>query len=394
MAKQVYLLGILLGFTTLWNCGDGTQAPGKQVGLFDIVLVNNSPDTLFGFPFEVDLVRVNDQFELKHGDEMVPVQIEDRNENGTPDKMVAMIDLAPGNLKKITAFPATGQKAATLVNLHARIDGSDVGRNYTYAAGDSWDGDGIIMDNEWFGIRYLMKPPFPFDIIGKKKADLLTAEQTKDLSKMAAWGGAALGENGSLGLGSPAVFDQDQIVSFAVFDTKEVNIISSGPLRAEVQIITRGVPVRDEKVDFMIKWQLVGGKQWSEVEVTILSKTNLNLQMAFGLPKHPDATDFTQGLVSNVHFAYTFGLQDIGGEQLGMAILVPGKYEVDTYRDDPKNYFYLVTPIDQKVQYRMLASWGKGREIIIDEVDFINLTKETCAQYGAAVQIKPDFRLQ
>jgi hypothetical protein len=357
-------------------------------------VVNNSPDTLYNYPFEVDLFRVNDQFELRHGEELVPVQIEDRNANSTPDKMFAMIDLAPGTLKKITAFASAGYQAPTMVNLHARQNGSEIGKSYTYTTGDTWDGDGIIMENEWLGIRYLLKPPFAFDIIGKRSADLLSAEQTKDLSKMAPWGGDALDEDGSLGLGSPAVFDQEKIVSLAVFDTKEINVITSGPLRAEVQIITRGVPVRDEKVDFMLTWQMMGGKQWSEMELSILSKTNLNLQVAFGLPRHPDASDFTQGLISSIHFAYTFGLQDIGGEQLGMALLVPGKYEVDTYRDDPKNYFYLVTPIDQKVQYRALASWGKGREFVIDEVAFIDLIQEVCAQYGATVQIKPDFRLQ
>ena len=383
----VLLLAITIG------CGNDSKPPAGN--LFEIVVSNGGQDTVFNYGIDVNLVRVEQAFTLKHGEEILPVQIEDRNNNGTPDRMFAMVDLPPGRLIKLEAHAGDHamNRSNPLVGLHASINGNSVKEPYTYSPGDQWDGDGLIMDNEWVGFRYLMRPPFAFDIIGKRRAQLLTSDQMEGLSQMSEWGGDALDEGLSLGIGSPALYDQAQIIPLTDFDHKEVNILENGPLRSEVQIITRGIPVRGEKIDVRIDWQMEGGKHWSANEVSILTKTDLNLQFAFGLPKHNDATDFTQGLLSHTHFAYTYGLQDSHGEHLGMAILIPEGYEIDTYRDDPHNYFYLVNPIEQKVNYRILASWGKGRNTVIDEVDFLGVIKDYCSQYGASIQIKPDFHI-
>ncbi|NND32093.1 MAG: DUF4861 family protein [Saprospiraceae bacterium] len=379
----------------LASCGNDNTAESSSESLFDVIASNSSQDTVTQFGFEVDLVRIEQEFDLMHGDRKIPVQIGDRNNNGTPDKMFAMVDVPAGRLIRMAAFNSSGNAdpATALVGVNAVKDGEKLELLSAYTADGQWDGDGIILDNEWIGFRYLMQPPFAFDIIGKRQESLLTSDQIAGLDNRSAWGGDALAEGQSLGIGSPALFDQADIIPLSSFDTKEITVIETGPLRAEVEIVTRGIPIRGEKIDVMIKWQLEGGKHWTGLEVSILSKTDLNLQIAFGLPKHKDATDFTQGLISNTHFAYTYGLQDANGEQLGMAILVPGRYEVDTYREDPHNYFYLVNPQQQKVQYRVMASWGKGRKMVIDEVDFINVIKEYCAQYGATVQIKSDFHL-
>ena len=239
----------------------------------------------------------------------------------------------------------------------------------------------------------MMTPPYAFDIIGKRKSEMLESPVNIDLEKISNWGGDALDEALSLGIGSPAIFDLEKIVPLSKFDSKEIEIVETGPLRAEVHITIKGVPVRNDKVDFLINWQMQPGKHWAQVDLSIISKTDLNLQFAFGLPKHEDATDFTQGLLHEVHFAYTYGLQSSEGEPLGMAIMVPGKYELDTYRDDPHNHFYLATPINQGVQYRIVSAWGKGKLAIYDEVMFLDLLKEYAAEYGAKVTVKPDFGL-
>jgi hypothetical protein len=160
-----------------------------------------------------------------------------------------------------------------------------------------------------------------------------------------------------------------------------------------VHTTIKGLPVRDEKIDLLIKWQMQAGQPWAQLNVSILTKTDLNLQFAFGLPKHEEATDFTQGQTNNVHFAYTYGLQSSNNEQLGMAIMVPGKFEMDTYREDPHNYFYLATPINQSVEYRIMSAWVKGRSAIFDEVAFLDVVRKYVAGYGSVITVKPDFRL-
>lgn len=384
----IFLCGLLL-----LSCGSDSSHPETD-NLFDITLTNYSSDTLKQYGIDIDLFRVDGDFHLKNGGKEIPVQIEDRNSNGSPDKMFAQVDLIPGSIMKFIAVSGKGPEVPEGVRLHAHLsDGTAIQGSHLVNFEEKWAANGIVMENEWIGFRSLMTPPYALDIIGKRKPEMLTGPISMDLSKITEWGGDALDEALSLGIGSPAIFDLEKIVPLSRYDSKEINIIQSGPLRAEVDMTIRGIPVRDEKIDVLVKWQMQSGKHWSQIDFSILSKTDLTLQFAFGLPRHEEATDFTQGLINEVHFAYTYGLQSSEGEPLGMAILVPGKYEIDTYRDDPHNYFYLVEPIERSVQYRILGAWVKGRLAIFDEIEFLNLVRKYTAEYGAKVTIEPHFRL-
>lgn len=377
----------------LSSCGQNTE-PVSSDGIFDILINNQSQDTLSQYGVDLDLVRVDADFHLKKGDQNIPVQIEDRNKNNKPDKMYALVDLLPGSTERLTAYPGKLDIKTPQVRVHANLSNGDkVEGKHLVNFEEKWAAGGIVIENEWIGYRAIMTPPYAFDVIGKTKPDLLESPININLEQVGDWGGDALDEGLSLGIGSPAIFDLEKIVPLTQFDSKEIEIVERGPLRAEVRMRINGVPVRNEKIDVLITWMMQPGKHWSQVSFSILSKTDLNLQFAIGLPKHEEATDFTQGLLDEVHFAYTYGLQSVQGEQLGMAIMVPGKYEVDTYRDDPHNYFYLVNPINQATEYRILAAWVKGRLTIFDEISFLDLVKKYTAEYGAQVSIQPNFRI-
>ena len=385
---------LFLSISFFCSCGDQSQNTADGDSLFDFTVGNESSDSLRQYGVDLDLVRVNETFHLKLGDQEVPVQIEDRNDNGIPDRIYAIVDLPPRTEGKIVAYAGPGTEIPEGIMVHAHLDnGKAISSPHLINFDEEWAANGIIIENEWLGYRALMSPPYAIDIIGKKVPAMLDSPVLQDLSKINNWGGDALDEGLSLGIGSPALFDQASIISLTKFDSREVSILETGPLRAEVQTKILGVPIRGEKVDLLIKWQMQGGKPWAQLDVSIISKTDLNLQFAFGLPKHEEATDFTQALVSNVHCAYTFGLQSSEKEHLGMAIMVPARFETDTYRDDPHNYFYLATPINQSVQYRIISFWGKGRIPVYDEVEFFNLIRRYATEYGATVKVQPDFRL-
>jgi hypothetical protein len=394
MHKSSFRILLYLIIPLFWSCGGQDRSTSSGDSLFDLSVANPGEDSLKQYGVDLDLVRINEPFTLRSGDLEIPVQIEDRNNNGTPDRMYALVDLPPKTQINIVAYSGAGSARPGGVTVHAHLEnGEALSGVHRVNPGEKWAGNGIITENEWVGYRFLMSPPYALDIIGKRKPEFLDSPVSVDLNTIGPWGGDALDEGQSLGIGSPALYDQSTIIPLSDFDSREVTIVETGPLRAEIHTAVKGVPVRGDKVDLLIKWQMQAGKPWAQLDVSITSKTDLTLQFAFGLPKHPDATDFTQALVSSVHCAYTFGLQSLEGEHLGMAILIPGLYETDTYRDDPYNYFYLATPIEQSVQYRILSFWGKGRSGIFDEVDFFNLVKEYAAEYGAPVTVKADFRL-
>jgi len=381
-------LGCLMLIT---SCQEKNGSTGSE-SIFDLTVSNSGPDSV-RYGLDLDLIRIDQDFKLMQGDKEFPIQIEDRNNNGTPDKLFTLVDIPARRKITLSAFPGTPTEGSVGIAVHASlVNGGAISEPYTYERDDKWEGRGIIVENKWAAYRMLMQPPFAYDIIGKRLPKMIEDPNTVDA--VHSWGGAILDAGQSLGIGSPAIYDLEKIVDLSIFDSKVVEVVASGPLRAEIHTTIKGIPVRDEKIDVLIKWSMEAEAHWAQIDFSILSKTDLTLQLACGLPRNEDATDFTQGLTSNVHFAYTYGTQSSAGEFLSMAIMVPGKYETDTFRDDEFNHFYLVDPVEKAIQYRIVSAWGSGQLNITDEVVFTDLVKECAKAYAAPITVKTDFKLR
>ncbi len=375
----------------LASCGDTKD----DQPIFSVVITNATEDTVKSFGFDVNLPAIDSSFHLVTGNVPVDFQLEDRNENEIPDKLHGSIDLLPTSRYTIIARPGEiGSTPAKRSQVISRLIGSseDINR-YEYTDQDQWMLDGIVMENDVNTYRFLMRAPFAVDLIGKRTSDLILPDVMLVSDEIDQWGGDILAEQQSLGLGSPALCLVDEIYNLASFDSKEVVVAARGPLRSEVEIVTRGVPVRDEKIDVRQTWQLEAGKPWAEVSLEILTQTNLTLQFAFGIQKHEDATAFTQGKQGVMHFAYTWGPQSSEGDLLGMAVMVRDQYEIDNFLADPHNSFYLAAPLNNKVEYRVMYHWSGDPLAVTDEVQFINIVKDHARQYAQQPVVEVDFDL-
>ena len=379
------LLMPLIGLLCLVACGDSDKkdpsAASDQV--VSITISNPGPDTVHSFGLDVDLIPIDSQLILLKNGTEIPFQFEDRNVNGLPDRLFSVIDLMPATQVTLSGVASTQARTlpSTLVQAVMMDQDGQSLSTFTYETASNLRHQGVILENQRIAYRALMQGAFAFDVIGKRFPDLVTHKH-EDISEEADWGGDVLDEGETLGIGSPALYDQTQIIRFDQFDSREVQVLAAGPLRAEVAITVKGILVRGEKLDVRMNLEMHADAQWVDVTLELLSRTDLTLQFGFGLPKHEEATDFTQGLESGVHFAYTYGLQSAQGDQLGLALLVPEIYELDHYRDHPQDYFYLATPIDKKVQYRFMAAWVKGPRTIFDEVDFLNFVRKEAQFLG------------
>ncbi len=375
--KHLMILGAVLAF--LASCGsknkEGTATSNQEI--VEITVINRTTDTLYDYGLDVDLIPMDTNMHLVTNGLEIPFQFEDRNVNGLPDRLFASVHMLPQTSQKLHGELHTTPRTKPVDRVQVVMQDAETGASlssYVHGQTNALRHGGVILENDRIGYRALMRDAFAFDVIGKRFGELMVHQQD-DLSEESKWGGDVLDEGQSLGIGSPAIYDLSQIVRFDVFDEREVKVIASGPLRAEIEMILRGIPVRDEKVDIAVTMEMQAGAQYVDVTLELLSRTSLTIQFAFGLPKHEEATDFTQGLESNTHFAYTYGLQSAQGEQLGLALLVSNQYEIDHYRGHPEDYFYLATPIDKKVSYRFLAAWVKGPRTIFEEVDFLNFAR-------------------
>ena len=374
----------------LVQCKQG-EPQEEATGVMQIEISNTSVDTINNFGLDLDLIPIDSNMRLVQGDVEIPFQFEDRNENGLPDKLFAPLQLNPGSRLQLNGIAGMRQRPTRHVQLFLQSADGTVLSSYDFASEADLRYDGLIFENEWIGYRANKEAPFAFDVIGKSLASL-QLQNPETVLQGQKWGEDVLDEGNSLGIGSPAVYDLNSIVRFSTSDSREIKVLANGPLRSAAQIVIKGIPVRDEKIDIGIELEMQAGNQWLEVETSLLSPTDLTLQLAFGLPKHPDATDFTQGVEEGVHFAYTHGLQSADGDQLGMALLVPAQYELDHYREDPEDYFYLATPVDRKVRYRILAAWVKGRRTIFDEVQFLDFVRSQARIYARTPEMKVHWR--
>ena len=392
MKIQLILPAMMVLVILQMGCGESPTTTELQDQVVKIRVTNPSPDTIDSYGLDLDLIPIDSNMRLESDGSELLFQYEDRNTNGLPDKLFASLTLLPQSTQTILGIK-TPEKLRGYSSPRAQVILQDqTGQQLdTVAYPTALRHQGIVLENDIIGYRALSEAPFGIDVIGKRFADLVVHTK-EDISKEEKWGGDVLKEGGSLGLGSPAIFDLNGIVHFNNFDSREVQVVANGPLRAEIVTQIRGIPVRDEKVDVQVTMEMHAGNQWLDMEVEMLSRTDLTYQFAFGLPKHEEATDFTQGLENGVHFAYTYGLQSAQGEQLGLSILVPGRYEVDHYREDPHDYFYLASPVDKKVQYRVLAAWVKGPKGIFDEVDFLNFARSLARAYGIQPTVKVEWQ--
>ena len=363
--------------------------------IFKVTAKNLSDIDLPQYGLTVDLLPTDTPFVLVDSlGAIIPIQLGDQNQNGIPDWLYFQCDIAPGSTISVKAISSPdsnavqGQKSTGIIAMYPGGESVDT---VTLFDNNPFAYNGIIWENDWIAYRLNTTGNFPIDILAKNTSELIyhTALTGDDYN----FGNEEdiLDENYSLGLGGPAIYDLATVIPAAKCDQKEISILSDGPLMASFQIIYRGIPVRGEKIDLKITYQMEADKEWTQGEFEIISRTDLNVQFAIGLPRHPDVVDLIQGKTLTTQFGYTFGMQTVEEDQLGMAILLSEIYDTDRYFDDPENHFLLVTPVDNKVQFRFFAAWVRGRNVIADEAEFVEVIRNYARVYSQVPELNIEY---
>jgi len=380
----------------------------SSYGIFQIDISNISNNNATKL-VEIDLVPVDTAFKLFIDTLAIPFQTEDWNDNGIVDKLFFILELPPRSEYKITATPVDSfhfPSARTQVVLKRQTLDYDpqnpfrLSNEYVNArqiqvppdliAQNTWIWhEGIAWENEIIGYRAYLDRRSIFDIFGKITSRLVLDTITGDLHEMQSWGADILQIGTSFGIGSPGIYDFDSIYTFSNYKAKNVEILASGPIRSIVRIDFLGLQIRGEEIDIRMYLEMVSGRHWTEVKLQTLRNERLNIVYATGITRRPRTTGLVQGKELKTDFCYTFGLQASHGENMGMAILIPDKYDVDVHHSNPESHILLIHPINDEVTYRFMATWEKGPRGINDEVDFINLVRN----YAKAFTLEDSIRV-
>ena len=367
------------------GCKQSTTESAQDDSVFTITL-EGTGDSISNRTVDAELKFMNSEFGLYRGDAQIPIQLHDENANDTPDRIFFQVSLAPGEKQVYEGRlgPATAKPEGEVKLIFQDQDNQDL-ETWSSSNDGELRFDGLILENRYAAWRLNQAPPYALDPIGKsgRNGSLSTLSELNVQGEYS----DLIDEKESLGLAALGVYNFSDMVPLASSESREISVISSGPLVAEVSMIVRGVEVRDEKIDFQIKYRLEVDKPWLEVSMALLSKSDLTLKYGVGLPRHDEAADFIQGKKGITHFAYTYGLQSAEKLHLGNALMVTDRYVLDLYRDDPQNHFYMIDPVKGEISFRVLSVWSGGYQAIADETTFISYVRDQSDEYGSALNV-------
>ena len=284
----------------------------------------------------------------------VPVQVDDLDADGTPDELVFLLDLGPGQTKRVTLTdrpvpqPALHRAHAGMYLKTPQMRGME---------GPGWESDLIAFRLYW-------DPRSPIDVFCKGQA-ILSLEQfakaSHDYHRNSQWGQDVLKVGTALGIGGFGVMENGKIAK-ASYARRSHRVVANGPLRAAMDLVYDDWETSGRKLALTARVGAFAGQRWGYADLALKALDGKPLpEMVTGVVKHPDTeliSDRAAGVLGR------WGRQALGdGEKprdadLGLGVAVPPE-RLAAFGEDAVNSFAVITPGNGTASYRYMASWGK-----------------------------------
>ncbi len=360
-----------------------------------------------GFTFPIPNEPAN--FSLRDGGQLIPYQLDDLDQDGKPETVFILLDLAPNESKTLqlekgdpTDFPAQTQVVLLRQSQdYAENKGKKISGDYQSVTQlevpnnlkpeNTWlKFEGPAWENNLIAYSLYADRRNRYDIIGKKTNALVLDSVSLDEKANKDWGDDILKVGNTLGIGSPAFLlstsnypeiPRDSLATFEQYSSKTIQIIASGPLRSIFRVTFNGLRIGSDSLDVQVDHEMHAGHRWTEVTMTILKTTNDNLTFATGLAKHPGALNFVTGQAAETFFGYSWGKQSSQDDNLGMAIVAPLNQRVRSIIDGFMNsHVLLMQPVDSKITYRFMAAWEQEPNGITANPLFLRYMRQVAGQ--------------
>jgi rhamnogalacturonyl hydrolase YesR len=330
------------------------------------------------------------QLALRSGNVVIPSQPVDEDRNGAPDGLLALVDFAPAEVKKVSVV--VDQQASTApvpkltqAEFSAKVGGQwqprkdkpnlkeYVGGTFTNLKSFTappehtdhsnfirYEGPGIESDKVAY--RVYLDWRNGFDIFGKKTSQPILQKVGLDgfesYHHMADWGMDIFKVGESLGTGGFGYWNEKKKVEIvSAVDSWSVDVTENGNLTSSFRIRYKGWKVAQKKLDLDADFSMTGG---SRLVRTRLRMSEELPNFAIGLVKHPD-TELVQGTTNVTGTAYTYvaswGMQSLNKDLLGTAVLFE-KGARTSQEDDGKNLASVVKAAGKELEYYFLAAWS------------------------------------
>ncbi|WP_295727626.1 DUF4861 family protein [uncultured Muribaculum sp.] len=335
----------------------------------------------------------------------IPWQLDDLDGDGMPDELAFTVDIPASSEVSATVTVGEGTDGseftpATWAGLRLRdtpkryphvdsvtFPGSDIPR-HTY---DAIYGHGVMLEGSHGGIRVYADNRQSVDLYGKSSPRLELAETafyTDSAREAEGYGCDILWAGNSIGAGSfRAVATDGTLVAMDTIGSRTQRVVSSGPVRSIVEVITPGWKVGDSLYDMTQRYTLWAGRRDVAVDITGLCGAP-EAAFATGVLKLTSANDYGNGFISSRGQAISTG-ENIPDkkhpektETLAVGVATRSS-AVASVREDSLDYILILNPdISGRISYSIafasakengapvkLADWQRYMDLLSSEIE-------------------------
>ena len=313
---------------------------------------------------------------VKAGDEEIPCQLDDLDQNDCFDELCFLADLKAKEKKQFSVtlyaegeprqYPA--RVYADLLVRNSKVKEKNKHNNFLEsitARGDCADPyhilhhHGVDFESELNGIRIYFDKRQTVDLYGKfqKRLELeATQFYTTKEQKAEGYGDDVLWVGNTFGLGAFRGWDGQQPTMIEPVRSRTQRIISYGPLRTIVELFDRGWQIGQQKVNMTVRYTQYAGHRDTDVDVYFNQPVARQL-FSTGIINVKDSEEYSdhQGLrgcwgtdwPSNDH-------ENFKPETVGLGICIPMQYVKSEEPANKDNYGFVVGTPDRHLSYKII----------------------------------------
>ena len=335
---------------------------------------------------------------VKTGDEEIPCQLDDLNQDDTFDELCFLADLKAKEKKPYTVtlyaegeprqYPA--RVFAELLVRNSKVKEKNKHNNFLEsitARGDCADSyhalhhHGVAFESELNGIRIYFDKRQTLDLYGKfqKRLELQETQfYTTKEQKAEGYGDDVLWVGNTFGLGAFRGWDGQQPTMIDPVRSRTQRIISYGPLRTIVELVDRGW----QKLNLTIRYTQYAGHRDTDVDV-YFNKPVADYLFSTGIINVKGSEEYSdhQGLrgcwgtdwPSSDH-------ENFKPETVGLGICIPQSYIKSEEPANKDQYTFVVGTSDNHLSYKIIycsATESFGYHSAKEWFDFLKNWKQT-----------------
>lgn len=333
--------------------------------------LNNIPVVLKLDRYKKIPLKKRSQLTVIYKGNQISSQLDDLNQDGTPDELVFLVDLKAKETRDITiksicpkkrkAFPA--EVYADLIvkekdGSHKFVKEVSSTKNDMYNA---LHHHGIAFESSLIAYRIYFDNKSTVDVYGKKKQQLEIASTgwyPTDEQLAAGYGDDILLVSGWVGVGTVKGWDGKKATHIDKFDKRTQRIVSTGNLRTVVESNVEGWQYEGKKINLSVRYILYARHRDAVCEITASDDIK---NIATGVQQIGRGELLAENDLAGSWGTYYPQPDSVkyGKETAGLGVYVPGKYLSRQVQSGVDNLLLMEYKKGEILRFYLTAAWLK-----------------------------------